>query len=71
MFEGVASSAETGHVALDDLSYVVGESCGATTGGVCDFQAGLCRWRNSADGKDAADWVLSHNGTGNPGSGPR
>jgi hypothetical protein len=68
-FEGIASVAETGHTALDDLSYAAGESCGSSTGGVCDLQVGLCRWEN-AEGDDA-DWVVSRNGTGNPGSGPR
>lgn len=71
-FEGTASGgAIGGHAALDDISYTPGERCSTNTGGVCDFQVGLCSWENQGDGSDDSDWMVSRNGTGNPGSGPR
>ena len=73
-FEGIAGNAETGHVALDDLSYSVGEACSPSAGGLCDLQVGLCHWANVNGGEppeDEGDWMISRNGTGNPGDGPR
>ena len=71
-FEGTANGgAIGGHAALDDISYTPGERCSTNTGGVCDFQVGLCSWENMGDGADDSDWLVSRNGTGNPGSGPR
>ena len=56
---------------MDDISYTPGERCSTNTGGVCDFEVGLCSWENQGDGADDSDWIVSRNGTGNPGSGPR
>jgi hypothetical protein len=53
-------------VAIDDISFVSGSEC--PMNGVCDFQVGLCSWRNVED--DDGDWIVSSNGTGNMGSGP-
>lgn len=66
-FEAIASSADNGHVAIDDISFVTGSQC--PMNGLCDFQVGLCHWSNV--GGDEGDWIVSSNGTGNMGSGPR
>ena len=66
-FEAIASVAQVGHIALDDISLDLGHICPAYSQGVCDFQSGyLCRWINP-DG----NWAIGNNGTGNPGSGPK
>ena len=65
--EAIASSADNGHVAIDDTSLASGSLC--PRDGLCDFQVGLCMWENAAD--DDADWIVARNGTGNMGSGPR
>ena len=54
----MASTADTGHVAIDDIVFSPGEECPME--GVCDFQLGFCNWKN--DDTDAADWMIGNNG---------
>ena len=66
-FEAIGSSADNGHVAIDDINIVRGQQC--PIDGLCDFQVGLCKWSNMEG--DDGDWIVSSNGMGNMDIGTR
>ena len=66
-FEAIASLADIGHVALDDIVYEPDQACSDTHHDNCDFQNGFCKWTNQPP--EIGSWVVSYNEQ--DGQGPR
>ncbi|XP_067654504.1 MAM and LDL-receptor class A domain-containing protein 1-like [Haliotis asinina] len=65
VFEGIVGRTYLGDIAIDDFSVTAG-SCSASVN--CNFDSGLCSWRN--DKTDKFDWTLNKGTTGSGGTGP-
>ncbi|GAB1608584.1 hypothetical protein Ahia01_001142600 [Argonauta hians] len=65
VFEGVSGKSYKGDIAIDDV-YQTSGSC--KTPGFCEFENGLCNWKN--DKLDDFDWIISQGITDTTGTGP-
>ena len=66
-FEAIASVADNGHIALDDILYQEDTECQDTHHDNCDFQNGFCRWTNQQP--EIGSWIVTSNEQS--GDGPR
>ena len=64
-FEAIASLADIGHVALDDILYDPDQACSDSHQDNCDFQTGFCKWTNQPP--EIGSWVVTFNQQDGPG----
>lgn len=65
MFESVLGSTTTSDIAIDDVR-LLDDACPPP--GSCDFEDGICTWRNLAS--DDFDWTRQIGGTASVRTGP-
>lgn len=66
VFEGVAGTRYAGDIALDDVTFNIGDCPQAS---VCDFEDGICGY--TQDSSDQFDWTLNSGRTNSTRTGPK
>ncbi|ESO97870.1 hypothetical protein LOTGIDRAFT_152977 [Lottia gigantea] len=66
VFEGVRGNNYKADIAVDDVRVILG-ACNSP--GMCDFEKGLCTWKNVPKGDDF-DWITGSGNTKSRGTGP-
>ncbi|XP_069133150.1 MAM and LDL-receptor class A domain-containing protein 1-like [Argopecten irradians] len=67
VFEGVVGGNVRSDIAIDDIMFKSGP---CQNPGECDFETGLCSWKNVQNTGDQFDWTIKQGQTSSTGTGP-